>query len=146
LRGGDPHVSRESQAQGVVGHTEGYTAAAVGSHAVGRPSHLGAVPAFFGALWLLIAPADAQLTDITQTPNTEDAGIHKSLEEQVGTGRGDVMTSDSSLFIIGRDPFRAIRRGRQVFQRKFTVAQGVGPRINDGRGDIETNTAIGNGR
>jgi hypothetical protein len=105
----------------------------------------GAVPAFLGALWLLITPADAQLTDITQTPNTEDAGIQKSLTEQVGAGRGDVMTSDSSLFIIGRDPFRAIRRGRQVFQRKFTVAQGVGPRINDGRGDIETNTAIGNG-
>jgi Di-haem oxidoreductase, putative peroxidase len=55
------------------------------------------------------------------------------------------VTPDSSRFIIGRDPFRAIRRGRQVFQRKFTVAQGVGPRVNDGSGDIETNTAIGNG-
>jgi hypothetical protein len=105
----------------------------------------GAVPAFLGALWLLTVPADAQLTDITQTPNTENAGIQKSFEEQIGAGRGDVMTSDSSFFIIGRDPFRAIRRGRQVFQRKFTVAQGVGPRINDGIGDIETNTAIGNG-
>jgi Di-haem oxidoreductase, putative peroxidase len=105
----------------------------------------GAVPAFLGALWLLSVPADAQLTDITQTPNTENAGIQKSFEEQIGAGRGDVMTSDSSLFIIGRDPFRAIRRGRQVFQRKFTVAQGFGPRINDGMGDIETNTAIGNG-
>ena len=105
----------------------------------------GAVPAFLGALWLLTVPADAQLTDITQTPNTENAGIQKSLEEQIGAGRGDVMTSDSSFFIIGRDPFRAIRRGRQVFQRKFTGAQGVGPRINDGIGDIETNTAIGNG-
>jgi len=103
------------------------------------------VPACLGALWLLTVPADAQLTDITETPNTENAGIQKSFEEQIGAGRGDVMTSDSSFFIIGRDPFRAIRRGRQVFQRKFTVAQGVGPRINDGIGDIETNTAIGNG-
>jgi hypothetical protein len=105
----------------------------------------GAAAAFLGALWLLIGPAEAQLTDLAQTPNTENAGIQKSLEEQIGAGRGDVMTSNSSLFIIGRDPFRAIRRGRQVFQRKFTVAQGVGPRINDGIGDIETNTAIGNG-
>jgi Di-haem oxidoreductase, putative peroxidase len=105
----------------------------------------GAAAAFLGALWLLLVPAEAQLTDLTQTPNTENAGIQKSLEEQIGAGRGDVITSDSSLFIIGRDPFRAIRRGRQVFQRKFTVAQGVGPRINDGIGDIETNTAIGNG-
>lgn len=105
----------------------------------------GAVPAFLGALWLLIVPTNAQLTDITQTPNTENAGIQKSFEEQIGAGRGDVMTSDSSFFIIGRDPFRAIRRGRQVFQRKFTGAQGVGPRINDGIGDLETNTAIGNG-
>ena len=105
----------------------------------------GAVPAFLGALWLLIVPANAQLTDITQTPNTENAGIQKPLEEQIGAGRGDVLTSDSSLFIIGRDPFRAIRRGRQLFQRKFTVAQGFGPRINDGIGDIEMNTAIGNG-
>ena len=105
----------------------------------------GAVPAFLGALWLLIVPANAQLTDITQTRNTENAGIQKSLEEQIGAGRGNVVTSDSSLFIIGRDPFRAIRRGRQLFQRKFTVAQGFGPRINDGIGDIEMNTAIGNG-
>lgn len=105
----------------------------------------GAAAAFLGALWLLIGPAKAQLTDLAQTPNTENAGIQKSLAEQIGAGRGDVMTSNSSLFIIGRDPFRAIRRGRQVFQRKFTVAQGVGPRINDGIGDIETNTAIGNG-
>jgi Di-haem oxidoreductase, putative peroxidase len=105
----------------------------------------GAVPAFLGALWLLSVPTDAQLTDITQTPNTEHAGIQKSLEEQIGAGRGDMMSPDSSRFIIGRDPFRAIRRGRQVFQRKFTVAQGFGPRLNDGIGDIETNTAIGNG-
>jgi hypothetical protein len=105
----------------------------------------GTALAFLGALWLLIVPVDAQLTDITQTPNTEHEGIQKSLEEQIGAGRGDVMTPDASVFVIGRDPFRAIRRGRQVFQRKFTVAQGFGPRLNDGIGDIESNTAIGNG-
>jgi Di-haem oxidoreductase, putative peroxidase len=101
--------------------------------------------ALVSALLLMIVPAEAQLTDITQTPNSENAGIQKSLEEQIGAGRGDLMTPDSSLFIIGRDPFRAVRRGRQVFQRKFTVAQGFGPRINDGIGDIEANAAIGNG-
>jgi hypothetical protein len=82
----------------------------------------GDVLAVLGTLVLLSLPADAQLTDITQTPNQENAGIQKSLEEQIGAGRGDVMTPDASLFIIRRDPFRAIRRGRQVFQRKFTVA------------------------
>ncbi|MEK6677390.1 MAG: di-heme oxidoredictase family protein [Planctomycetota bacterium] len=89
--------------------------------------------------------AHAQLTDQTQTPNTANAGIAKSVEEQVGTGRGDVMTVDSSAFIIARDPFRSIRRGRQIFQRKYTVAQGVGPRTNDGVGDIETEGSHGAG-
>jgi hypothetical protein len=89
--------------------------------------------------------ADAQLTDITQTPNRANAGIQKSLEEQIGAGQGDVMTPDASLFIIQRDPFRAIRRGRQMFQRKFTAAQGAGPRVDDGVGDIETTTALGAG-
>jgi hypothetical protein len=95
-------------------------------------------------VWLSAA-ADAQLTDLTQTPNRANAGIQKSLEEQIGAGQGDVMTPDSSRFIIQRDPFRAIRRGRQVFQRKFTVAQGVGPRVDDGVGDIETTPALGAG-
>ena len=36
-------------------------------------------------------------------------------------------TPNSSSFIIARDPFRAIRRGRQLFQRKFTRTQGQGP-------------------
>jgi hypothetical protein len=103
------------------------------------------VLALLGTLVLLSFPADAQLTDITQTPNRANAGIQKSLEEQIGAGRGDVMTPDSSLFIIRRDPFRAIRRGRQVFQRKFTVAQGFSPRVDDGVGDIEITPALGAG-
>jgi hypothetical protein len=55
------------------------------------------------------------------------------------------MTPDSSLFIINRDPFRAIRRGRQLFQRKYTRAQGMGPLSGDGAGNIETTLAIGAG-
>jgi len=55
------------------------------------------------------------------------------------------MTPDSSAFIIARDPFRAIRRGRQLFQRKFLRSQGQGPLADDGVGDLNTNLAIGAG-
>ncbi len=87
----------------------------------------------------------AQLTDRTQAPNTAQAGIAKSLQDEVGAGRGDVQTPDSSIFIISRDPFRSVRRGRQLFQRKFTHAQGQGPNEGDGIGDLNTNAAIGAG-
>lgn len=86
-----------------------------------------------------------QLNDNIQTPNISNAGINKTYEEQIGAGRGDVMTPDSSMFIIKRDPFRSIRRGRQLFQRKFTLAQGLGPRTGDGVGDIETEGSHGAG-
>ena len=89
--------------------------------------------------------ASAQLNDLTQTPNTAGAGIHKSYVEQIGAGRGDVFTPESSAYIIARDPFRAVRRGRQVFQRKFTHAQGLGPRTGDGVGDIEQDGSLGAG-
>lgn len=90
-------------------------------------------------------PVSGQLIDKTQAPNTANEGINKSLAQQIGAGRGTVMTPDSSLFIIARDPFRAIRRGRQLFQRKFTRAQGQGPAVGDGRGDINTLATIGAG-
>lgn len=91
------------------------------------------------------AGARAQLTDQTQTPNPARAGIFKSLEQQAGSGVGDTKTPDSSSFIIARDPGRSIRRGRQLFQRKFTLAQGFGPRTQDGIGDIHAVGAIGAG-
>jgi hypothetical protein len=87
----------------------------------------------------------AQLIDRTTAPNTSGDGIALSLAEQIGAGRGDWFTEDSSSFIINRDPFRAIRRGRQLFQRKFTVAGGQGPAMGDGAGDIEVNRIIGAG-
>ena len=98
-------------------------------------------------VWLLtgLPGAQAQETDITQTPNKEQAGIKKTLEQQIGAVRGDIKTKDSSLYIINRDPFRSIRRGRNLFQRKFTVKQGIGPRTGDGRGDIEAEGSIGAG-
>ena len=103
----------------------------------------GIVIGFTGsALLLLGIGAQAQMIDNTQAPNTANAGINKSLLDEIGAGRGDVMTSGSSIYIINRDPFRSIRRGRQLFQRKFTRAQGQGPNEGDGVGDINNNNAI----
>jgi hypothetical protein len=94
---------------------------------------------------LVAGPLLAQLPDRTVTPNAANEGIAKSYTQQVGAGRGDVMTEGSSAFIIARDPARAIRRGRQIFQRKFTRLQGQGPLAGDGQGDIGTTLAIGAG-
>jgi Di-haem oxidoreductase, putative peroxidase len=102
----------------------------------------------FACILLLcwLAPVSrAQLPDKTVTPNAAGAGISKSFSQQIGAGRGDIMTPDTSLFIINRDPFRAIRRGRQLFQRKYTRLQGFGPLFGDGVGNIERDLAIGAG-
>src|SRR5437660_8827940 len=85
------------------------------------------------------------MIDNTQAANTAGAGINKSLTDEIGTGRGDVLTPNSSIYIISRDPFRSIRRGRQLFQRKFTQAQGQGRNEGDGVGDININLALGAG-
>lgn len=94
---------------------------------------------------LLAGLAHAQLTDVTQTPNAANSGIQKSLTQQIGPGRGDVMMPGSSQYLISRDPFRSIARGRQLFQRKFTAGQGLGPRTGDGNGDIGVDGSIGAG-
>src|SRR5882672_9358896 len=66
------------------------------------------------AVALLITVAVfAQSIDRTQNPNFANFGIAKSLAQQIGAGRGNVNTPDSSAFIIARDPARAVRRGRQ---------------------------------
>ncbi|HST10177.1 MAG TPA: multicopper oxidase domain-containing protein [Terriglobales bacterium] len=87
----------------------------------------------------------AQMIDNNQAPNVAKAGINKSLQDEIGAGRGNVTTPGSSMCVIARDPFRSVRRGRQLFQRKFTQAQGQGPNENDGVGDINTDKAIGAG-
>ncbi|MGZ8919891.1 MAG: di-heme oxidoredictase family protein [Limisphaerales bacterium] len=94
---------------------------------------------------LLASEASAQLIDRTQAPNNLNEGIAKSLEDQVGPGEGDWNTWNSSRYLIGRDPFRSIRRGRQLFQRKFTIAQGLGPRVQDGVGNGNVTLALGAG-
>ena len=87
----------------------------------------------------------AQLTDVSQTRNPANAGIQKTWLQQIGAGQGDALTPGSSRFLIQRDPFRSIARGRQIFQRKFTQAQGLGPRTGDGVGDITTDRSHGAG-
>src|SRR5437762_14281028 len=91
-----------------------------------------------GTLW-------GQLTDQTQAPNTAKVGIAKSLPDEVGAGRGDANSWNSSIFVIQRDPFRSVRRGRQLFQRKFTRLQGQGSNEGDGVGELNSNGAIGAG-
>ena len=88
---------------------------------------------------------DAQLVDRIKAPNAAGEGIAKTLEQQVGADRGDWNTPESSSFIIARDPFRAVRRGRQLFQRKFSLVEGQGSLATNGRGDVGTNLAIGAG-
>ena len=70
-------------------------------------------------------------------------GIQKNIGGQIGTGRGSIQQPDSSIFIIQRDPFRSIRRGRQLFQRKFLPTQGFSGR--DRAGNIATDASIGAG-
>jgi hypothetical protein len=93
------------------------------------------------------APAGAQLTDATQTaPGVPGGAIAKSLEQQVGGGHGDELTPGSAVYLIKRDPARSIRRGRQLFQRKFTAEQGFGPRVSpESSGDIQASPALGAG-
>ena len=93
----------------------------------------------------LASSASAQLRDVTQNPDIagvpghpqDSAGIGISFEAEQGASpndHGNVNLAGSSRFIISRDPARAVRRGRQLFQRKFTVAQGNGPTTDDGLG------------
>ena len=97
------------------------------------------------AVLMMATASPAQMIDNTQAPNTAKAGINKSLQDEIGAGRGNVNAVGSSIYIINRDPFRSIRRGRQLFQRKFTRLQGQGANEMDGVGDINTDIAIGAG-
>jgi len=91
--------------------------------------------------------ADAQLRDKKEKMTLGIAnhadGINKNLIEQVGGGVGDINAIGSSRYIIARDPARAIRRGRQLFQRKFLPTQGFSGR--DRSGNIHQDASIGAG-
>ncbi len=94
---------------------------------------------------LAASEANAQLRDVKEkiSGNTVNEGIQKNLPEQIGGGRGNIATQGTSMYIIKRDPFRAIRRGRQLFQRKFLPTQGFNGR--DRAGNIAIDASIGAG-
>ena len=93
----------------------------------------------------LAETADAQMRDRLEKISgiAVGDGIQKNIGGQIGTGRGSVNTPDSSIFIIQRDPFRSVRRGRQLFQRKFLPTQGFSGR--DRSGNIAVDASIGAG-
>jgi hypothetical protein len=101
------------------------------------------------ATFLFSVTLAAQLIDNNKAPNAANGGIARALlfgpyPTQIFEGR---LGSDpnTSLNVIRFDPFRAIRRGRQLFQRKFTRDEGQGPLTGDGSGDIENDLSIGAG-
>ena len=78
--------------------------------------------------------------------NAPGGCIAKRLDEQVGNGHGDENTPGSAVYLIKRDPARSIRRGRQLFQRKFSTDEGQGPRVNAAStGNIIETRALGAG-
>lgn len=105
----------------------------------------------FGAGLCLPVAGFAQLLDqnlVDENGNVDAPGgvIARSLQDQIGAGHGDVTTPNSAVFIIKRDPARSIRRGRQLFQRKFSAAEGQGPRVNfTSSGDVTQTRALGAG-
>ncbi len=89
---------------------------------------------------------DRSLVDDNNAVNVPGGTIGKSLAEQINVGHGDVNTAGSSVYLINRDPARSVRRGRQLFQRKFSIAEGIGPRVNpDSSGDITQKRELGAG-
>ena len=101
-------------------------------------------------LWLVAsAPILGQLVDKNKAPNTASEGISRPLMNgayptQIGDGRSGT-DPNSSRNVIAFDPFRAIRRGRQLFQRKFTRLDGQGPGLGDGFGNVDVDLTIGAG-
>jgi hypothetical protein len=59
----------------------------------------------------------AQMIDNMQVPNNAKAEINKSLADEIGTGRGDVMTPGSSVYISERlqDYFRIADQSSGIF-------------------------------
>jgi hypothetical protein len=98
---------------------------------------------------VLSVPLFGQLVDKNKAPNLANEGITRPLvggpyPSQIGEGRAGT-DWNTSANVIRLDPFRAIRRGRQLFQRKFSKLEGVGPITGDGFGDVNTDGSIGAG-
>src|SRR5690606_2746204 len=89
---------------------------------------------------------DCELIDTALKLVAPGGCIGKPLTGQIGGGQGDAATPWSSVYLIKRDPARSIRRGRQIFQRKFSASEGLGPRVNaTSGGDITAQRALGAG-
>lgn len=115
--------------------------------------HRHAFLTFCGVLALACAPDEAgaqlnecALIDALGLIDAPGGCIEKSLAMQIGPGQGDIDTPGSSAYLITRDPARAIRRGRQLFQRKWSLFEGLGPRVTvDSTGDILETRRLGAG-
>ena len=100
---------------------------------------------------LLPSVGQAQLAECGQIDESNlvvEAGgcINRTLLDQIGAGHGHEFKSGSAVYLIKRDPARSIRRGRQLFQRKFTAFEGLGPRVNfTSMGDVTVSRAFGAG-
>lgn len=97
----------------------------------------------------VVPVAAYQLVDRNKAISSANEGIARPLigfpyPSEIGDGRASV-DPNGSLNVIAYDPFRAIRRGRQLFQRKFSRLEGQGPVTGDGFGHINTELAIGAG-
>jgi cytochrome c peroxidase len=89
---------------------------------------------------------ECELIDQSLSVDAPGGCIAKPLRQQIGAGQGDANTQWSSMYLIKRDPARSIRRGRQLFQRKFSIDEGVGPRVNPASaGDITATRRLGAG-
>jgi hypothetical protein len=87
-------------------------------------------------------PLAGQLIDRNKAPNSANEGITRPLTgapypSQIGEGRiGEDWNTSANVIVY--DPFRAIRRGRQLFQRKFTRVDGVRSRATAAATSIRT--------
>jgi Di-haem oxidoreductase, putative peroxidase len=96
-----------------------------------------------------VARMSGQLVDRNKASNMAGEGVSLSLTggtypTQIGDGRW-AADPNGSLNVIALDPFRAIRRGRQLFQRKFSRLEGQGGGTGDGFGNIDVELTIGAG-
>lgn len=93
--------------------------------------------------WAQLVECQLANVDPIDVPN---GCVAKSLIYQIGTGHGGSDIAGSAVYLIKRDPARSIRRGRQLFQRKFSFEEGLGPRVNmTSSGDIVDSRALGAG-
>ena len=87
---------------------------------------------FLSPVWILtdLPKAQAQETDIFQHPNIENADIKKTFPNKLGL---DVETSKLLVHrftLLGEIHFAPFMTN--LFQRKLTISQGMGPRNGDG--------------